>query len=234
MWRRPGDVFFSLIMPIGLFVLLVSVQPTDTLPNGQPVALAIAASMVTWGAGVTVFMNLSESVARARDSRLLKRVRGTPMPAAHYLAGRTIAGLVVTVAILGFILVLGAVAYELRIGPAGLLLGLAILLLGALTLAFCGFLLTTLVPSARAVGAVGLVILFFLSFFSDVFINGGPDWMGAVGAIFPLKHLQNGLTAAWDPSGPHVPWLNIGVLALWGATAATLAIRRFRWDPAPP
>jgi hypothetical protein len=57
--------------------------------------------------------------------------------------------------------------------------------------------------------------------------------MGTVGAIFPLKHLQNGLAAAWDPSGPHLPWLNIGVLAVWGAAAATLAIRRFRWEPAP-
>lgn len=230
LWRRPGDVFFSLIMPIGLFVLLVTVQPTDTLPNGQPVAVAIAASMVTWGTGVTVFMNLAESVARARDSRVLKRVRGTPMPAVHYLAGRTIAGLAVTVVILGCILGLGAMAYDVRVGPAGIALGLVILVLGALTLAACGFLLVTLVPSARAVGAVGLVILFFLSFFSDVFINAGPEWMGAVGAVFPLKHLQNGLAAAWNPSGPVVPWLNILVIVVWGGAAATLTIRRFRWE----
>jgi ABC-type multidrug transport system permease subunit len=200
-WRRPGDIFFSLAMPVGLFALLVTVQPTDTLPNGQPVAMAIAASMVTWGVGVTVFMNLAESVARARDSRLLKRMRGTPIPAGHYLAGRTIAGLVLTVVILVAILVLGAAAYDLRIGAAGLLLGLAILLLGALTLAACGFLLITLVPSARAVGAVGLIILFLLAFFSDVFLNTGPEWMGTVGALFPLKHPAERADGRMGPLG---------------------------------
>jgi ABC-type multidrug transport system permease subunit len=231
-WRRPGDIFFSLVMPVGLYALLVTVQPAETLPNGQPVAIAFAASMVTWGAGVTLFMNLAESVARARDTLLLKRMRGTPIPTAHYLLARTVAGLAVTIVILGAILVLGAVAYDLRIGPAGLLLGLGILILGALSLAACGFLLTALVPSARAVGAVGLVILFLLAFFSDVFINTGPDWMGIVGSAFPLKHLQNGLTAAWDPSGPQVPWVNILALCVWAAAATALAVPRFRWEPA--
>jgi ABC-type multidrug transport system permease subunit len=231
-WRRPGDIFFALAIPAGLYALLVAVQPADPSADGQPIAMVTAASMVTWGVGVTMFMNLAESVAGARDSGLLKRMRGTPIPAGHYLAGRTIAGLVLSVVILVVIVALGAVAFDLRIGAAGLLLGLGILLLGASTLAACGFLLTTLLPSARAVGAVGLVILFFLAFFSDVFITSGPEWMTTVGAFFPLKHLQNGLVAAWDPSGPQVPWLNIAVLALWGAAAAVLAVRRFRWEPA--
>lgn len=231
-WRRPGDIFFALAMPVGLYALLVTVQPIDTLPNGQPVAMAFAASMVTWGVGVTMFMNLAESVARARDTGVLKRMRGTPIPAGLYLAGRTIAGLVLSLVILVVILALGAAAFGLRIGAAGLLLGLLVLLVGASTLAACGYLLTTLLPSSRAVGAVGLVILFFLAFFSDVFINTGPEWMSTVGALFPLKHLQNGLSAAWDPSGPEVPWLDIAVLVVWGVAAAALAVRRFRWEPA--
>ncbi|MHA7238795.1 ABC transporter permease [Arthrobacter sp. TMS1-12-1] len=229
--RRPGDVFFSVVMPVGLFLLLVAVQPGDTLADGRPAALVIGAGMVTWGAGVALFMNLAEGVARARDAGLLKRLRGTPLPVVAYLAGRTAAGFMLTVVILAAILVLGAVVYGLRIGPVGLLLSLVVLLLGSLCLAACGFLLTTLVPSARAVGAVGLAVLFLLSFFSDVFLNDGPEWMGTVGSLFPLKHLQNGLAAAWE--GSRVPWLNILVPAVWTAAAGALAVRRFRWGPGP-
>ncbi|WP_434994400.1 ABC transporter permease [Arthrobacter sp. Ld5] len=230
--RRPGDVFFSVLMPVGLFALLVTVQPGDTLADGRPAALVIGASMVTWGAGVALFMNLAERVARARDTGLLKRLRGTPLPVVGYLAGRTVAGFTLTLVILAAILLLGAVAYGLRIGAAGLLLGLVVLLIGALSLAACGFLLTALVPSARAVGTVGLAVLFLLSFFSDVFLNDGPAWMDTVGSFFPLKHLQNGLVAAWDASGSTTPWLDLLVLAVWAGAAGAAAIRRFRWQPA--
>lgn len=232
-WRRPGDVFFSLIMPVALFALLVAVQPADALPDGTPVSTAIAASMVTWGAGVTLFMNMAEGVARARDVGLLKRLRGTPLPTALYLVGRTVAGFALTLVILAAILVVGFAAFGLRVEAGGLLLGLATLLVGGLALAACGFLLTTLVPSARAVGAVGLVILFLLAFFSDVFINQGPAWMGTVGSLFPLKHLQNGLVAAWAPAASSTLWLHLLVLAGWAVGAGALAIRRFRWEPHP-
>lgn len=232
--RRPGDVFFSVVMPVGLFSLLVTVQPGDTLTDGRPAALVVGASMVTWGAGVALFMNLPEGVARARDTGLLKRMRGTPLPLPGYLAGRTVAGFVLTLVILTAILLLGAAAYGLRIGPAGLLLGLVVLLVGALSLAACGLLLTTLVPSARAVGTVGLAVLFLLSFFSDVFLIDGPDWMATVGSLFPLKHLQNGLAAAWEGAAAPVPWLDLLVLAVWATAAGALAIRRFRWQPATP
>ncbi|WP_394251730.1 ABC transporter permease [Arthrobacter pityocampae] len=232
--RRPGDVFFSVVMPVGLFSLLVTVQPGDTLADGRPAALVIGASMVTWGAGVALFMNLPEGVARARDTGLLKRMRGTPLPVPGYLAGRAVAGFVLSLVILAAILLLGAAAYGLRVGPAGLLLGLVVLLVGALSLAACGLLLTTLVPSARAVGTVGLAVLFLLSFFSEVFLIDGPDWMATVRSLFPLKHLQNGLAAAWEGAAAPVPWLDLLVLAVWATAAGALAVRRFRWQPATP
>ncbi|WP_177216838.1 ABC transporter permease [Mycetocola miduiensis] len=231
-WRRPGEIFFSLAMPIALFALLVTTQGNGALPNGQPVSLSTAASMVTWGAGVAAFMNLAESVARARDTRVLKRVRGTPLPAQAYLAGKALASLALVLILLLGILTLAAVAYGLRISVAGLALGLVVVLVGTGSLAACGFLLAAVVPTARAVGAVGLLLLFLLSFFSDVFVTAGPDWMGTVGAFFPLKHLQNGLATAWHSDGADVPWLNIVVLTLWGVIAAGLAVRLFRWEPA--
>lgn len=229
--RRPGDVFFLLLMPIGLYVLLVTLQGAATRVNGQPIALATAASMVTWGAGVSVFMNLAEAVARSRENRVLKRLRGTPLPASAYLAGKAIAGIAVSLLMLVVILVIGTVAFGLRISIGGLGLGLAIVLLGTACLAACGFLLAAVLSSARAVGAVGLAFLFVLSFFSDIFLTAGPDWMGLVGSVFPLRHLQNALVTAWAAGGADVPWLNILVLGAWAVLAAGLAIWRFRWEP---
>lgn len=227
-WRRPGDVFFSLLMPVALFALLVAVLPADAFPDGRPASAVVAASMVAWGVGVILFMNLAEQVSRARDRGLLKRMRGTPLPVSAYLVGRTVAGIALALLVLVSILTLGALAFQLRVDALGLLLGVGTLLLGAIALAACGFLLVTLVPSARAVGAVGLVILFVLAFFSDIFLASGPEWMGAVGSLFPLKHLQNALAAAWAPTASTTLWLHLLVLAAWAAGAGSLVVGRFR------
>ncbi|HSP53775.1 MAG TPA: ABC transporter permease [Cryobacterium sp.] len=230
-WRDPGSVLFVLV-PVGLYVLLLAIQGNVALPGGVPFATFYAASMITWGAGTAVFMNLPEALARARDRGVLKRLRGTPLPARHYLAGSTVAGLGLTLLVAALVLSVGAVFFEFRVAAGGLALGLLVIILGTLSFAACGFLLAAAVPNSRAVGAVGLMILFVLAFFSDVFlVGGGPEWMATVGSIFPLKNLQNALTAAWDPAGPVVAWGNLAVLAAWFAGAAALAVRYFRWDP---
>ena len=221
-WRDPGSLLF-VVIPVGLYALL---------PGGMPFATFFAASMITWGAGTAVFMNLPEAVARARDRGGLKRLRGTPLSASQYLVEVTAAGLALTFLIAVLVAATGYVFFGLRIPAAGLALGALVILIGTLALAACGFLLAALVPNARAVGAVGLMFLFVLSFASDVFIGGGgPDWLGTFGSLFPLKHLQNALADAWDPGGPVLDWVHYAVLLAWAAGAAALAVRFFRWEP---
>lgn len=230
-WRDPGSLLF-VVIPVGLYALLLTMQGNVVLPGGMPFATFFAASMITWGAGTAVFMNLPEAVARARDRGGLKRLRGTPLSASQYLVGVTAAGLALTFLIAVLVLVTGYAFFGLRIPAAGLALGVPVILLGTLTLAACGFLLAALVPNARAVGAVGLMFLFVLSFASDVFIGGGgPDWLSTFGSLFPLKHLQNALADAWDPGGPVMDWVHYLVLLAWAAGAAALAVRFFRWEP---
>ena len=230
-WRDPGSLLFVLI-PVGLYALLLTMQGNVLLPGGMPFATFFAAGMVTWGAGTAVFMNLPEAVARARDRGVLKRLRGTPLSASQYLVGVTIAGLALTFLIAGLVVTTGYLFFGLRIPAVGLAVGALVILIGTLTLAACGFLLAALVPNARAVGAVGLMFLFVLSFASDIFIvGGGPDWLGTFGSLFPLKHVQNALADAWDPSGPVLDRANYAVLLAWAAGAAALAVRFFRWEP---
>jgi len=110
-------------------------------------------------------------------------------------------------------------------------MGLPVLVVGTLALATCGFVLAALLPNARAVGAVGLVVLLPLAFFSEVLFLDGPEWMGSVGALFPLLHFQNALTQARDPAGSELSGTDLAVLATWGVVAAAVAVRSFRWQP---
>lgn len=230
-WRDPGSVFFAVIMPVGLYAFTITVQGSDVAAiDGVPFVTFYAASMVAWGLGVAAFLNLAEQVALARDRGVLKRLRGTPLAPWQYLAGRSAAGVGIAVLLAALVLGLGTVFYDLDLTARGVGLGLVVLVIGTLTFAACGFALVAVGPSAKAVGAVGLVILLPLAFFSDVFAIGGPEWMSTVGALFPLKHVQNALALAWDPAGPIVGWVNLSVLVLWAAAATAVAVRFFHWE----
>src|SRR6185312_4250446 len=198
--------------------------------GGIPFATYFAASMVVWGAAVVLCQTLPEVVVSARERGVLKRLRGTPLRPWQYLAGRTLAGFGLAVLLAVLVLAVGMPLFDVRVPVAGLLAGVPVLALGTVTLAACGFALAAFVPSARAVGAVALVVLLPLAFFSDIFVIGAPEWMRTVGAFFPLRHLQNALVAAWAPGGPTVGWTHLAVLLAWTIGAGAVAVRFFRWE----
>jgi ABC-type multidrug transport system permease subunit len=229
--HRPGDLFFSVVIPVGLFLLLVTIQGNGIRPDGIPVATFTAASMATWGVAVVAFMNTAESFARARERGILKRLNGTPSGFSELVVGRGVGAAVVSLFIVSVVVTAGLLVYGDEVPLAGLLLGFAIVIVGVVTLAACAYLLAALVASARAVGAVSLLMLFVLAFFSDVFLIESPAWMDAVGAAFPLAHLQHALVTVWAADAAIVPWVDVAVLLAWAAAAggtAMLVGRRHR------
>ncbi|GAA1757705.1 ABC transporter permease [Agromyces humatus] len=227
--RRPGDLFFAVAVPLGLVWLLVTLQGGGER-DGIPLITSTAAAMCAWGVAVVAFMNTAEWLARSAEQGILKRWRGTPLSTGEIGVGRAVAAVVVAWVIAAAMLLLGAAAFELRTTATGILLSAGVVVLGVAALAACGVLLATAVPDARASGAVALLLLFVIAFFSDVFVVGGPDWMRTVGAFFPLTHLRQGLLEAWRPDGPFIAWAAIGILVAWaaGAMIATWILERSR------
>lgn len=228
MWRDPGAVFFAVVLPVGLFALVGATGAAATTADGVPLTVHLAAGMIAWGVAVTCLMNIPEAVVQARDRGALKRLRGTPLTPAHYVAGRVVAGLVLGVVIAALVLALGAVGYDMPV--AGLLPALGVLTLGSVALTACGFLLAAAVRNARSFGAVALMVLLPMSFISDVFSVGGPEWMGTLGSVLPLKHLQNGLADALAGAATTGTWWHAAALVGWALVAGALALRFFRWQ----
>jgi ABC-2 type transport system permease protein len=230
--RDPGWVFFAIAMPVGLYAFIASSFLGDggAGVTGAPIGLEVAAGMTAWGAAVTAFINMPEAIAAARDRGALKRLRGTPLPSSLYLAGRTVSALWIALVTGALVLVLGMVAFGLEISWAGVPLAVLVLLLGTITLGACGLALVSVLPSSKAVTAVGLAVLLPLGFFSDVFaVGGAPEWMRDVGDWLPLKPLANTLTSTLDPAGPSLSWAAVAVMVLWLVGAAAVAVRTFRW-----
>ncbi len=235
--RDAGVIFFAVAMPVGLYALMTASYPAEGVDGaGRSFAFVFACSMTVYGIAVLTFINNPESVATARDRRVLKRLRGRPLESWQYLAGRTAAALWLGALTAVLVFGVGIAFFSVRIaGLDGLLTAALVLLLGALTLAACGYALVAVTTSRRAVATVGLGILLPLAFFSDIFVVGSvPDWMATVGSLFPLRHFVHALIAALDPAGISVQGSDLAVMAAWLIGASIVAIRRFRWEPLGP
>lgn len=197
---------------------------------GVPFTVHLAAGMASWGLAVTTFMNIPETVVRAREAEVLKRLRGTPLTPAQLVAGRVLAGVLLAELVAVLVVALGAGAYGMPVHAAGLGLGAVLVALGAVVLTCCGFLLAAVVPTTKAFGAVSLVVLLPVAFVSDIFlVVGGPEWMATLGSLFPLKHLQNALSDVLSATATGGTWWHVAALLAWGVVAGALAVRLFRW-----
>src|ERR1700693_1899524 len=89
-WRNPASAFFAFLFPIIFLVVFA------TLFKGQQVLVGSTRTsyddyyipaLVAFGVMGACFTNIAMSMSARRDSGILKRVRGTPLPPWAFLAG---------------------------------------------------------------------------------------------------------------------------------------------------
>ena len=127
----------------------------------------------------------------------------------------------------------GRLAYQASV-PSGMTLVrfLVMLVVGACSFSALGFAITTVIPNADASPAIVNTTILPLLFLSGVFIpigSNAPSWIVWVARIFPVRHFALGLQAGF--LGTSFDWVDVGVVAAWGAAGLLIAVRRFSWEP---
>jgi ABC-2 type transport system permease protein len=226
-WRNPSAAFFNFLLPL-LFLALFGAIFADERENLEVIVPGIAGMSVL----STTFSALAMNLTFLRESGVLKRVRGTPLPTSAYLAG--IAGNAITNTALqvGLITTAGSLVFGLdwpRDWPA--LAGWVVL--GVVCFASLGVALAHAIPnfdSAPAyVNAVFLPVIFISGVFYDA--DDAPGFLRAIAEALPLKHVIDGLSGAMvtgDGLGGHGAALL--VVGLWTLAGVALAVRGFSWE----
>ncbi|GGB92103.1 ABC transporter permease [Cellulomonas carbonis] len=228
LWRDPSSTFFAVAFPVVLAVVipLVNGGGDVELEDGALLGTWFAATMAVYGAAVTAYVNMPESLAEARARGVLKRLRGTPLPLGALLAGR-VAG-AVAIALWTTALVLGVSAVVFGTGvPPGWSAAAGVVTLSAVCFATLGLAVVALVRSGESVVGVTLGSLLPLCFVSDVFVRGAtfPPWLDALSWVFPLRHAANATTTA--VVGDAVPAEHLLVIAAWTVAGAAVVAWRF-------
>jgi ABC-2 type transport system permease protein len=240
-FRQRDSVIFTFAFPVILLFIFGSVFSDDIAP-GISFTQYFTAGMVASGVVLSSFQSLAIGIAIERDEGTLKRLRGTPMPAASYFLGKIGLVLVTSVIQTAILLVIGALAFDLDL-PSSPELWLRfgwVFVLGTTAGTVMGIAYSSVARSAQSAAAVVSPVVIVLQFVSGVFFvfTDLPGWMQTIGSIFPLKWLAQGMRSVFLPdsfasaeaAGSWQLGLTALILAGWTVVGLLLSLRTFRWQ----
>jgi ABC-2 type transport system permease protein len=231
-WRNREAAFFSFLFPIILLVLLGSVYGDEPI-EGVKATTYLLVGLLGYGVAATGFASLAITLVIRREAGLLKRVRGTPLPPATYLAA-VIGSMVVVIALQVVVqLLIGVYLLDARWPAAAGSFAFAILL-GAAVFAALGIAVTALVRTADGSSAVVNAIYLPMAFISGAFFSTRemPAFLEAISEVLPLTYLLDVIRSTFiDGEGLGSSAGPLTAVAVWGIFGLVVAVRMFRWEP---
>jgi ABC-2 type transport system permease protein len=235
-WRNPASAFFTFAFPLMFLVIFTALLGNGTVElGGKHVSQSTyyVAAMAAFSVITACYTNIAISVTFQRDAGVLKRTRGTPLPASAYLTGRVMHAVIVSILLVVLCAAFGKAFYKADV-PTGATLAkfFVMLLVGAASFAALGLALTAVIPNADASPAVVNATILPLLFLSGIFIplgDNSPAWIRWVGRIFPVRHFADGMSAGF--LGLTFKWSDVLIVGAWGLAGLILAARYFSWEP---
>lgn len=242
-FRERDAIIFIFAYPIIMLAIFATVFGQDgaEVADGVPFAQYFLPGMVATGVLLSSFQSLAISIPVERDEGGLKRLGGTPLPAAAYFLGKVGQVLVVSLVQVALLLVVAATLFDVAMPDTAALWATFawVFVLGVATGAVCGVGFSSLPRSGRSASAVVTPVVLVLQFISGVFFTfyDLPTWMQQVASVFPLKWMAQGMrsvflpdeAAALEPSGSWQHGATAAVLLAWLVVGLVVGVRTFRW-----
>lgn len=232
--REPLGVIGTIAIPIVLFVVLGRVfggrVPTPSarasafLAAGLPVFASVMIAL-------SAVMSLVTIIPIYREGGILKRLRATPLRPLTILTAHVVVKLAFTAVTLALLVVAGKRYYPISV-EAPLAAFAVALLFSTLSILSMGFVIASLVPTARFAQPVATILLYPMVALSGLFvpISALPPGLQVVARLLPLTYAVSLLTGIWtgDAWSAHVG--DLAALALAFAAFTAVSARVFRWE----
>ncbi len=191
---------------------------------------------IAYGVMAAGFTTLAITIVVRRETGLLKRLRLSPMPTWVLLTSIFVSTAIVAVVQFLLLLVIGRVAYHVAFPSSWLALVVAVLV-GVVSFSAMGVAISTLVPNQETAGPVTSIVFFVLLFLAGLYFPlPAGSGLARFSNYLPVRHLILAMDRPFDIPRGVSPWAwhDLLAVALWGAGATLVALRRFRWSPRRP
>ena len=152
-WRNPAAAFFTFLFPLIFLVIFNLLFGSDELsvPGGTTnTSTFYVPAIAVFSVVNACYTGVAMSVSLARDQGLLKRTRGTPLPAWAFLFGRVAHMPLVAVLLVAIVTAAGALFYDVDVPARTMPAVVVALVVGAAAFSSIGLAVTALIPNANA------------------------------------------------------------------------------------
>jgi ABC-2 type transport system permease protein len=232
--REPLGAIGTLVIPVAVFVLVGralgrgSAPPSPAAADFLRAGLPVLASLFI---AISAVISLVTIISIYREGGILKRLRATPLRPHTILTAHVLVKLLFTAITLGLMVLLGKRYYPVGVDVP--VIGFAIaLLLSTLTVLSMGFVIASLVPTARFAQPIGAVIFYPMIALSGLFVpvDALPQGLRMLARVLPLTYVVSLLQGIWT-GGPWSAHLgDVTALALVCVVCTALSARVFRWQ----
>ncbi len=231
--REPVGAFFTLAFPLMMLFLFGSIygnEPTQMFGGYGTIDISVPAytAMIIATSGL---MSITITMAAYRENGVLRRLRTTPVSPLVVLAAQVI--VVFTMTSLGMVLLIvaGKLVYHMRFdGNVWSVLGGFVL--GSLSFFGLGFILASVLRTARTAQIVGMVLLYPMLFLSGAGFPREllPETIKKVSTFLPLTYVVNLLRGLWIGEAWSQHITEVIVLVVMLVVGVLISAKMFRWE----
>jgi ABC-2 type transport system permease protein len=232
--REPLGAFGTIGVPVLVFLVLGRVAGRGLAPPSLAassfirVGLPVLASILIV---ISAVLSLVTIISIYREGGILKRLRATPLRPQTILTAHVIVKLILTAATLALMVLAGKRYYPVGV-HAPLFSFTIALLISTWSILSVGFLIASIVPTARFAQPIGAMILYPMIAVSGLFfpVEFLPPVLHAVARVLPLTYAVPLLQGIWNGDSWSAHLGDVAGLALVFVVCAALSAKVFRWE----
>src|SRR5580704_12598960 len=232
--REPLGAIGTILFPVLIFVVVGrllgggisknSIAATGFLRVGLPVFASVLISL-------SAVLSLVTIISIYREGGILKRLRATPLRPQTILTAHVLVKLTLTVATMALMVLAGKRYYPINLNVSVLGFALA-LLISTWSILSIGFLIASIVPTARFAQPIGAAILYPMLALCGLFapLESLPPVLHSVARLLPLTYAVSLLQGIWRGDGWSAHVGDVAALALVFLVCTSLSAKVFRWE----
>jgi ABC-2 type transport system permease protein len=230
--REPMGFVGTLVMPLVVFIFLGRVfgigKPLTAPEVDIPFNVAILAAVLI---AISAVQSLVAIISIYREGGILKRLRSTPLSPVTIMGAQVVVKLVFTVVSLSLLVLAGR-----RVFPGVMQVNVfsftVAVLLSTFSILSLGFVIASVVPTARFAQPISAAVLYPMLALSGLFypLDRLPRLLKALAYLLPTTHAVALLDGVWNGSGWSEHWVNVAALLVLFAAYTALSTRVFRWE----
>jgi ABC-2 type transport system permease protein len=232
--REPLGAIGTIVVPVVIFIVVGRVVGRGVSPQALNasgflrVGLPVLASLLI---AVSTVLSLVTIISIYREGGILKRLRATPLRPQTILSAHVIVKLILTAATLLLMMLAGKRYYPVGV-HAPLFSFTIALLTSTCSILSIGFLIASIVPTARFAQPIGAIIFYPMFGVSGLFVPVAalPPVAHAVSRVLPLTYAVRLLQGIWtgDAWSAHIG--DLAALALGFVVCTAVSAKIFRWE----